>query len=159
MKRDWVIAHRWPLICAGIIAVLAWPTAEVPAAETDSSLSRGGQGDLEVYRLPNGWSISPLGRAIETGDLVMNIAPTPEGRHMIALNSGWSEHALTLFDVESAAVIQRVPLESAWLGLTWSPDGRTLYVSGGNDRRGGEAPEAPAIEAEPPSRTDRGNGE
>src|SRR6185312_11258697 len=27
---------------------------------------------------------------------------------------------------------QRIPLKSAWLGLAWHPNGKKLYVSGGN---------------------------
>jgi YVTN family beta-propeller protein len=95
---------------------------------------------IKAYRLPNGWSISPLGKGFETGDMVLNILPTPDLNYMVAINSGYNEHALTLFEIESAQVIERVPLKSSWMGMTWSPDGKILYVSGGNDNRGGSVP-------------------
>jgi len=92
------------------------------------------------HKLPNAWSISPIGEGIETGDLVLNILPAPGGRHMVALNSGWHEHALTVIDVEMAKIVERVPLPTSWLGMAWSPDGKTLYVSGGSDRENASAP-------------------
>jgi YVTN family beta-propeller protein len=65
-------------------------------------------------------------------DYVLNVLPTPDGKRLIALNCGHGPHGINVLDVTTLDVIQRVELESAWLGLAWSPDGRTLYVSGGN---------------------------
>jgi YVTN family beta-propeller protein len=66
------------------------------------------------------------------GDLVTNLAPSPDGRVVIVLNSGFMPHALTVLDAKTHKQLQSIPLKAAWLGMSWSPDGRHLYVSGGN---------------------------
>lgn len=119
-----------PLALALVVASCARPPSMALVEEAKS----------RAYKLPNGWSISPLGKGFETGDLVMNIVNTPDGKYMIALNSGAQEHALTVFDPVTAEVVERVPLKTSWMGLAWNRDGKTLYVSGGNDRNGGDAP-------------------
>ncbi len=119
-------------------AVLVLGVAAAHAQTAAPSLAD--QAAQRTVRLPNGWSISPLGDGFTVGDLVLNIVRTPDGRRMIALNSGYNEHALTVFELDPARVVQRVPLPSSWLGMAWSPDGKRLYVSGGNDRQGGSAP-------------------
>ena len=124
-----------------VLAVVVSLAACAPAGDDDSFTSPlVEQARANTYRLPNGWSISPIGMGIEMGDLVLNIVNTPDGEYMIALNSGYNEHELTIFEIETAAVVERVPLPTSWMGMAWSPDGTTLYVSGGNDRRGESAP-------------------
>jgi len=124
-----------------VLAVVVSLAACAPAGDDDGFTSPlVEQARANTYRLPNGWSISPIGMGIEMGDLVLNIVNTPDGEYMIALNSGYNEHELTIFEIETAAVVERVPLPTSWMGMAWSPDGTTLYVSGGNDRRGESAP-------------------
>lgn len=85
------------------------------------------------FDLPNGWRITPAGEKVaETDDLILNIIPSPDGMVLIAMNSGYQPHALTVIDAATRKVVQTVPLKSAWLGMAWAPDGSTLYVSGGN---------------------------
>lgn len=90
---------------------------------------------LNAYNLPNGWKISPIGKYIQTGDLVLNLIPTPDGEHVISLNSGAQQHELLLINIKTATVIQRLQLKNSWMGLTWNPDSTMLYVSGGNNRK------------------------
>jgi YVTN family beta-propeller protein len=83
--------------------------------------------------LPNGWRVTPAGKAIATmGDLVTNIAVSPDGKVMAAINSGFLPHGLDLIDVATHQRLQHIPLSSTWLGLVWSADGKKLFVSGGN---------------------------
>ena len=84
------------------------------------------------YELPNGWRLTPMGRAIPTEDMVLNIVPSPDGRAMIALHSGFNPHGIVVIDTESEKAVQRIILKSTWLGMAWHPDGKRLYVSGGN---------------------------
>ena len=37
-----------------------------------------------------------------------------------------------MIDVKTRKLVQEIPLKTTWLGLAWSSDGHTLYVSGGN---------------------------
>lgn len=84
------------------------------------------------YALPNGWRITPLGSAVDTEDLVLNTIAAPDGRAVIALHAGYNPHGLVVIDTKTEKAVQRIPLPTAWLGMAWSPDGKRLFVSGGN---------------------------
>src|SRR5215210_4881129 len=76
-----------------------------------------------VTLLPNGWRIAPVGRSVQIGDLPLNMAPSPDGRFVIVTNNGWTKPTLTMFDTKTEQVTGRVPIDHAWLGLAWHPDG------------------------------------
>src|SRR5882672_2049315 len=84
------------------------------------------------YELPNGWRLTPLGRAIPTEDMVLNVSVAPDRKSVVALNSGFNPHGIVVVDAHSEEAVQRIGLKSAWLGLAWHPNGKRLYVSGGN---------------------------
>jgi YVTN family beta-propeller protein len=85
------------------------------------------------FDLPNGWRITPAGKAIATiEDLVLNFVVSPDGRIVVASHSGYLPHGIDVFDTKTQKLTQQIELKSTWLGMTWSPDGKTLYVSGGN---------------------------
>src|SRR5882757_3533037 len=85
------------------------------------------------FDLPNGWRITPAGKAIATiEDMVLNTVVSPDGRIIVATHSGYLPHGIDVIDVKTRTLVQEIPLKTTWLGLTWSSDGHTLYVSGGN---------------------------
>jgi len=85
------------------------------------------------YDLPNGWRITPAAKqSIPTEDMVLKLVPAPDGQAVIALHSGFNPHGIVVVSPQSQEAVQRIGLKSAWLGMAWSPDGKTLYVSGGN---------------------------
>jgi YVTN family beta-propeller protein len=85
------------------------------------------------FNLPNGWRITPAGKSIATiEDLVLNTVTSPDGKIMVASHSGYLPHGIDVIDVKTRKLVQEIPLKTTWLGLAWSPDGHTLYVSGGN---------------------------
>src|SRR5579864_5122530 len=84
------------------------------------------------YSLPNGWRITPVGKAIHTEDLILNITASKDERVVIAQHGGFNPHGLLVIDALTEEPVQRIGLHSAWLGLAWSADGSKLYVSGGN---------------------------
>jgi YVTN family beta-propeller protein len=84
------------------------------------------------YALPNGWRITPLGKAIVTEDMLINEVLSPDGRVVVGLHAGFNPHGLVVVDTQNDEVVQRIPVNTAWLGMAWSPDGKRLYVSGGN---------------------------
>jgi DNA-binding beta-propeller fold protein YncE len=80
--------------------------------------------------LPNGWSIAPAGKHVAVGDLPLAMVESADGRYVIVANNGYQKPTLTVVDLRRLSVTQRVPLDSAWLGLAWHPDGKRLYCSG-----------------------------
>ncbi len=84
------------------------------------------------YSLPNGWRITPLGKAIPTEDLLLNLVVAPDRKSMIATHGGFNPHGLVVVDLATEEKVQSIPLPSAWLGLAFSPDGKRFFVSGGN---------------------------
>jgi len=94
-------------------------------AQTPQSIPGG-------FALPNGWKITPLGKSLETNDMVLNATAAPDGLAVIAMHAGYNPHGLVVVDAKTEEIVQKIPLKSAWYGLAWSPDGKKLFVSGGN---------------------------
>jgi YVTN family beta-propeller protein len=80
--------------------------------------------------LPNGWQIAPAGRHVQVGDLPLNMVASLDGRYIIVTNNGWAKPTLTVFDTKTEQVIGRAPVDHAWLGLAWHPDGRRIFSAG-----------------------------
>jgi YVTN family beta-propeller protein len=101
-------------------------TVGEPTRQPPHSISGG-------FDLPNGWRITPAGKPIATvGDLVLDMSVSPDGRIVVATHSGYNPHGIDVFDVKTEKLTQHIDLKTTWLGMTWSPDGHTLYLSGGN---------------------------
>ena len=92
----------------------------------------GVQADGAV-QLPNTWSIKPAGKQIELGDFPVNIALHPSGKWLAVLHAGYGDHEIILVDLQgkTARVSSRVVLRQTYIGLTFSPDGKFLFASGG----------------------------
>src|SRR5437868_3801630 len=86
-----------------------------------------------AVQLPNQWSLRPVGRQVAVGDFPVNIAVHPSGRWLAILHAGYGTHEVTIFDTEKSRqrIVSRVMVDQAFYGLTFSPDGKTLYASGG----------------------------
>ena len=53
------------------------------------------------YLLPNGWRITPVGKAVQTEDLIMSAVAAPDGRAVVAMHSGFDPHGLVVIDTAS----------------------------------------------------------
>ena len=60
------------------------------------------------------------------------MASSPEGDRVVVLLNGWREQGLQIVDPANGRVTQDLPQPAAFIGLAFSPDGRWLYTSGGN---------------------------
>jgi YVTN family beta-propeller protein len=127
-----------PLLLAGLSAALA--TAALGAAPVSKPRPIG-EATTQLpgpipgggFDLPNGWRVTPAGRAIaDLNDLVLKMVVSPDGKVIVAGHGGYLPNGLSVIDAKTHKLIQEVPLKTAWLGLAWSGDGHTLYVSGGN---------------------------
>jgi YVTN family beta-propeller protein len=64
--------------------------------------------------------------------MTLQLMPSPDGKVIIGLHAGFEPHGLDVINLASWEAVQRIPMKSAWFGLGFSPDGKTLYASGGN---------------------------
>lgn len=83
--------------------------------------------------LPNGWSLTPVGNQIQLGDLPLNMAVSPNKKHIAITNNGQSTQSLQIFNTETNRIDFEIPIDKSWYGLTYSGDGEFLYASGGHD--------------------------
>ena len=85
--------------------------------------------------LPNGWTLSPVGRSFPLGDLPLNIAVSKSQKLMAVTNNGQSVQSIQLIDPSAEKVLDQVEIPKSWYGLVFSEDEKKLYASGGNDNR------------------------
>ncbi|MGA5040026.1 SMP-30/gluconolactonase/LRE family protein [Streptomyces capoamus] len=81
---------------------------------------------------PLGYRVTPAGGQTRLGDLPLNAVLHPDGRHLLVTNNGQGVQSLQLVDTRTNKVVQTLPYpspESLYIGLAWSPDGRTAYAS------------------------------
>ena len=80
--------------------------------------------------LPNQWVLDPVGKQVPLGDFPVNIAIHPSGQFAVVLHSGNGPHELHVVDLRAAKVVSKIGIEESFYGLTFSRDGRRLYLSG-----------------------------
>jgi len=98
----------------------AVPARQMPGPQPDGTVL-----------LPNGWSISPAGKQVTLSTLPMSLAVVPDGKHALVLNAGFLPPTISVVDIAAAKETSRVPMEDAWLGLTFNKTGDKVYVGGG----------------------------
>ena len=118
------------LLAGSALALLLVPRshAEEKVARVLPGLQKDG-----FMQLPNQWKLNPTGAHVEVGDLPSNIQIHPTGQFAAVLHCGWKEHEVHILDLNSKRrkIVCRVTVEQAFYGLTWSPDGKQIYASGG----------------------------
>jgi len=85
--------------------------------------------------LPNGWSLTPVGKRLPLGDLPLNMEVSPDGHWVAVTNNGQSTQTIELFNAATQSFSDSVVIPKSWMGLRFSADSKHLYVSGGNDNR------------------------
>ncbi|HLL93410.1 MAG TPA: beta-propeller fold lactonase family protein, partial [Spirosoma sp.] len=118
--------YFWSLFLIGTtsLALAQAPKALQPPVSTGKRLT-----------LPNGWSLTPYGRSVPLGDLPLNMAVSPNGKRLAVTNNGQSTQSIQLIDVVGEKVLNEVVIAKSWLGLRFTPNGKQLLASGGNDNR------------------------
>ena len=83
--------------------------------------------------LPNGWSLTPLGKSIPLGDLPLNLVVSPSKKYIAVTNNGQSTQCIQLIDPLRKKILSEKTISESWLGIAFSADEKFLYASGGND--------------------------
>lgn len=90
------------------------------------------QNSVFTSPLPTGVRLDPAGDVVELGSMPLNLVVEPDGSKAVVVLSGWREQGLEVVDLKSKQVTQKLQQDGAFYGAAFSPDGGTLYVSGGN---------------------------
>ena len=85
--------------------------------------------------LPNGWSITPVGKNIPTGDLPLNLVVSNNRKYLAVTNNGQSTQSIELFDVQKGIKTDTKIIAKSWYGLAFSKNDQFLYASGGHDNQ------------------------
>jgi len=107
------------------LAILLLLVTCAALAQTDTLARR--------IKLPNGWSLTPLGRSVLLGDLPLNLQVSPGKKWVAVTNNGQSTQSIQLIDAASGKMLSEKIIPESWLGLAFSKDEKHLYASGGND--------------------------
>src|SRR5919109_4242268 len=110
----------------------AHAVAVVIAAAACARSAESPRSSEDATRLPTGVRLDPAGRSVDVGSMPLAITVSPDGHHVVLLLNGWREQGLQILDRATGVVVQTVPQAAAFIGMAFSPNGRALFVSGGN---------------------------
>jgi DNA-binding beta-propeller fold protein YncE len=91
-----------------------------------------GQTPAFTSPLPTGVRLDAVGDAVELGSMPVNLVVAPGGDRAVVVLSGWRDQGLQVIDLKMRKVTQTLLQDGAFYGAAFSPDGRKLFVSGGN---------------------------
>ncbi|HEX8060689.1 MAG TPA: YncE family protein, partial [Cyclobacteriaceae bacterium] len=84
-------------------------------------------------QLPNGWNLTPAGESMPLGDLPLNMVVSPSSKYLAVTNNGQGVQTIELIDLQTKKKVDSVVIARSWYGLTFSPDEKYLYASGGHN--------------------------
>src|SRR5262245_35466236 len=86
--------------------------------------------------LPNGRLVTPAGLEVNVqAPKPFGMALSPDGDMLATLNSGSRPFSLTLIKAinSGAPIVKRIDVNASFMGVTFSPDSRRVYLSGGEN--------------------------
>lgn len=127
MKR---LAIAFAIVLAAGAAWTAVQRFTMKHAATGQEITVPGQNGPNAM-LVSGWKTTPAGRHLYSGDMILSGQVSPDGKLFAFTNTGYTQHHLHIVDLATEKEVATFPLEQAWSGLAFSPDGKRLYVSSG----------------------------
>ena len=88
---------------------------------------------IHRVQLPNGWSLTPVGKSLPLGDLPLNIAVSSSKKYIAVTDNGQSKQSIQLIDAKNESLLDNIEIPKSWYGLKFSSNEKYLYASGGND--------------------------
>ena len=113
-------------------AVLAAVLLALAACRPPSSDRLGAKATRLFPWLPTGQALDPAGVSRPVGPMPLALVAAPGGHRLVLLMNGYLEQGIQVVD-RDGTVRQKLTQPAAFIGLAFSPDGRTLYASGGNE--------------------------
>ncbi|MBA3672577.1 MAG: beta-propeller fold lactonase family protein [Gemmatimonadaceae bacterium] len=101
-----------------------------PSMRTNASSAT--DGDDSHGRLPTGARLDPAAPLHDVAPMPLAMVAAPEHDRVVLLANGWRDEGIQVVERSTGRVLQTVKLPAVFLGLVFSADGSTLYVSGGN---------------------------
>jgi YVTN family beta-propeller protein len=122
-----------PFLLVPVVIAAGWRAVETyrikhPVSGRDITVP-GRQGFNAM--LANGWKTTPAGRHLASGDMILSGQVSPDGKLFAFTNTGYTSHALHIVDLATEKEIATFPIEQAWSGLAFAPNGKRIYVSTG----------------------------
>lgn len=117
------------------LLILAFASCKQPSQQTFQESALLKEFANKRIKLPNGWSLTPVGRSLNLQDLPLNLVVSPSKKYLAVTNNGQSTQSIMLIDATTEKVLDDEKIEKAWLGLAFSDDEKYLYASGGNDNK------------------------
>jgi DNA-binding beta-propeller fold protein YncE len=132
MRRATAVVVMFTVLLGGLTASLTrgepTPSVEPPARRLLPGLQPDG-----FMQLPNQWRLRPSGAQIDLGDFPVHCELHPEGKHLAVLHCGYREHEVAIISLVGGRnrIVSRASIDQGFYGLAFSPDGKSLYCSGG----------------------------
>ncbi len=139
-----------PALAALLVATLALPPSRLLAGRADTPRIARAQAATvanPAYPEPgtygartilnNNRVITPVGKETVLGDLPVNAVLSPDGAHLLVVNSGAGVQSLQVVNTADSSVQQTLPYysdtapNSVFVGAAYNPGGTHAYASGG----------------------------
>jgi DNA-binding beta-propeller fold protein YncE len=111
---------------AAVLVLAACLSSQTPPKEQVGPLPNG------AFLLNSGWRAQPAGHQVPLGTFPMSSALSPDGKYLLVLNAGYNPPTISVLDTATAKEIGQTPVPDGWLGLTFAPNGKFVYVGGGS---------------------------
>ncbi len=123
-----------PVMRRSILAIAVSSTLAVSCKQHGPESLRAGDSSFTRLgsRLPTGVRLDPAATLAPIGPMALTMRLTPERNRVAVSLGGYAKQGVQIIDVATGQVVQELEQASAFVGLVFSPDGRTLYSSGGN---------------------------
>ncbi|HUQ98088.1 MAG TPA: beta-propeller fold lactonase family protein, partial [Gemmatimonadaceae bacterium] len=114
-----------------VCVLVAASACNSPSSQVKAAIEA--QDPTAQRRLPTGAHLDPAGVSYDLGSMPLGMVVSPEKNRVVVLLNGWRQQGIQVVERSSGQILQTIPLPAVFLGIVFSPDGKSLYVSGGNE--------------------------